>query len=125
MRVFLMVAGGLACLIGGALLGAPDAFYSPTGIALSPLAATVAQAHGATLLGLGVLTWMARNTPPEAVCPVLAGNLVVQVLSFLVALRTMSLGPGMAVVPALVIHIVLGGLFATFLLRVGRSPSGR
>jgi hypothetical protein len=31
---------------------APDKFYAPTGIAMTPMIATLAQAHGATLIGL-------------------------------------------------------------------------
>jgi len=48
---------------------------------------------------------------------VLAGNLVVQILSLLVVLRTMQLGAGSAVAPGVVIHVVLGALFGYFWLR--------
>ena len=48
---------------------------------------------------------------------VLAGNLVVQILSLLVVLRTMQLGAGSAVASGVVIHVVLGALFGYFWLR--------
>jgi hypothetical protein len=48
---------------------------------------------------------------------VLIGNLVVQVLSLYVVIRTMQLGAGTAVVPGVVIHIVLGALFLFFIVR--------
>jgi hypothetical protein len=121
MRAFLAVAAALASLFGTALLFAPAAFYKPTGIEMTPLLATVAQAHGATLIGLGVIDWLARNAEPAGARAVLAGNLVVQVLSLGVVLRTMSLGAGMAAAPGVVIHVVLGTLFAYFLVRARRT----
>ena len=117
MKIFLSVAGVLACLFGAALLLAPGGFYKPTGIEMTPLLATIAQAHGATLVGLGAINWLTRNSPPAAARAVLIGNLVVQVLSLGVVMRTMTLGAGAAVAPGLVIHVTLGALFAFFLVR--------
>jgi hypothetical protein len=54
---------------------------------------------------------------------VLAGNFIVQPLSLLVVPRTMQLGAGAAVLPGVVIHLVLGSLFAFFLLRTRRAPA--
>ena len=123
MRTFLAIAAVLAWLFGLALLLAPASFYKPTGIEMTPLLATIAQAHGATLIGLGVIDWMARNAEPAGVRAVLAGNLVVQVLSLGVVLRTMSLGAGAAVAPGIFIHVILGGLFAFFLVRARRRAA--
>jgi hypothetical protein len=116
-KILLSIAGVLACLFGAALLLAPGGFYKPTGIEMTPLLATVAQAHGATLLGLGVVNWLSRKAPPAAAGAVLAGNLVVQVLSLGVVIRTMSLGAGAAAAPGVAIHVTLGALFAFFLAR--------
>lgn len=117
MKPFLSIAAVLACIFGAALLLVPARFYAPTGIAMTPMLCTIAQAHGATLVGLGVIDWMSRSVAPAAARPVLAGNLVVQILSLGVVLRTMSLGAGSAVLPGVAIHVVLGGLFAFFLLK--------
>ena len=117
MKIFVSIAGVLAWLIGAMLLLMPAEFYAPTGIALTPMLETIAQAHGATLFGLGVVNWLARSAEGKGLLAVLAGNFVVQFLSLLVALRTMMLGAGMGVAPALVIHIVLGSLFAFFWLK--------
>ena len=117
MKILLSIAGVLACLFGAALLLAPGAFYKPTGIELTPLLATIAQAHGATLVGLGVINWLARKSSPAAARGVLTGNLVVQVLSLGVVVKTMTLGAGAAVAPGIVIHVTLGALFALFLAR--------
>jgi hypothetical protein len=122
MKIFLAVAAVLAWLFGAALLFAPGPFYAPTGIAMTPLLATIAQAHGATLIGLGVVNWFARGAEGRGLRAVLVGNLVTQVLSLGVVLRTMALGAGAAVAPGVVIHVVLGSLFALFLVRMKRSP---
>ena len=101
----------------------PGPFFQPTGIVMTPLLATIAQAHGATLVGLGVINWLARRADPRGLVAVLSGNLVVQVLSLLVVLRTMQLGAGLAVAPGVVIHVVLGALFAFFLVRTRRAAA--
>ncbi len=125
MRTFLGVAAVLAWIFGALLLLAPGPFYAPTGIAMTPMLATIAQAHGATLVGLGAVDWLARGAEPRGIRAVLAGNLVVQVLSLLVVLRTMSLGAGARVAPGVVIHVVLGSLFAFFLARSRHESSAR
>jgi hypothetical protein len=64
-----------------------------------------------------------KDTKPTsaAVC---AGNLVVQVLSLLVVLRTMQLGAGSAVAPGIAIHVILGALFGYFLAKLKRDLGG-
>ena len=123
MKVFLAVAAVLAWLFGAALLLAPAAFYKPTGIMMTPLLGTIAQAHGATLVGLGIIDWLARRADPLGVRAVLAGNLVVQILSLGVVLRTMSLGAGAGVAPGVVIHVTLGALFAFFLVKTPKRAA--
>ncbi len=117
MKLFLAIAAALAWIFGGALILAPAQFYAPTGISMTPMLATIAQAHGATLVGLGVVDWLGRHAEPRGLRAVLAGNLVVQVLSLGVVVRTMTLGAGGAVAPGVVIHVVLGSLFAFFLVK--------
>ena len=121
MRVFVGVAAVLAWLFGIMLLLAPAKFYAPTGMVLTPMLATLAQAHGATLVGLGTINWLARKAQGPGLTAVLAGNLVVQLLSLAVVIRTITLGAGAAVAPGVVIHVVLGGGFGYFLLRNRRA----
>jgi hypothetical protein len=121
MKLFLTIAAILAWLFGGMLLLVPAQFYEPTGIKMTPMISTLAQAHGATLIGLGVIDWLARHADKRGLISVLGGNLVVQVLSLLVVLHTMQLGAGMAVVPGVVIHIALGTLFGFFLLKARKA----
>jgi hypothetical protein len=120
-KLFISVAGVLAWLFGAMLLAAPAQFYQPTGMVLTPLLATLAQAHGATLVGMGTVLWLARNATGQGLVAVLAGNLVVQILSLAVVIRTMTLGAGAAVAPGVVIHIVLGGFFLFFLLKARKG----
>ena len=82
---------------------------------------SLAQAHGATLVGMGTILWLARGATGQGLIAVLAGNLVVQVLSLVVVVRTMALGAGAAVAPGVVIHVVLGGLFLFFLLKARQA----
>lgn len=121
MKIFISIAAILAWLFGAMLLILPAEMYAPTGIAMTPMIATLAQAHGATLVGLGVVNWLARNADRQGLIAVLTGNLVVQVLSLGVVIRTMQLGAGLAVAPGVVIHVVLGSLFAIFLIRVRKA----
>jgi len=123
MKLFLGIAAVLAVLFGAMLLIMPAQFYAPAGISMTPMVATVAQAHGATLIGLGVITWLARDAERRGLIAVLGGSLVVQILSLGVAIRTMTLGAGTKVAPALIIHVVLGALFAYFLVRVVSARS--
>jgi hypothetical protein len=65
MNLFLAIAAVLAWLIGGVMLLFPEQFFAPNGLTMTPMMATVAQvqaqAHGATLVGLGVIDWLARG----------------------------------------------------------------
>jgi len=122
MKVFLAIAAILAWLFGAMLLFMPEKFYSPTGIQMTPMLGTIAQAHGATLIGLGMVDWFGRNADQKGLFAILMGNLIVQVLSLAVVIRTMTLGAGTAVAPGICIHVILGSLFAFFLFKLKRIP---
>jgi hypothetical protein len=123
-KLLLVLSAILACLFGLMLIVIPDKMYEPAGIAMTPMMATLAQAHGATLIGLGVINWFARNADRQGLIAVCAGNLVVQVLSLLVVLRTMQLGAGSAVAPGIAIHVILGAFFGYFLAKLRRDFQG-
>lgn len=55
MKTFLSIAAILAWLFGAALLFAPGPFYQPAKIALTPMLATLSQAHSATIVGIEYL----------------------------------------------------------------------
>jgi hypothetical protein len=121
MRIFLGIAAVLAWLFGLMMLVAPAQFYAPVGITLTPMLATIPQAHGATLIGLGTVNWLGRRAEGSGLVAILAGNLVTQVLSFAVAVRIAMLGAGSAATPAFAIHTILGVTFLVFLVRASRS----
>ena len=128
-RWLLIVAAVLAWLFGLMLLFNARGFEAPVGIDVTDKIATIAQAQGAILVGLGVTNWLARDVADlRALSAVLAGNLVVQLLSLGVAVRAVVLHifPIQAA-PAIVIHVLLGAAFGVALLRVRRkvfaSPS--
>ena len=118
MKIFLSITAVLAWLFGLMLLLQPVKFFEPMGMVLTPMIATLAQAHGATLVGLGFINWFGRNADRNGLFAVLAGNLVVQILSLIVAVITMRLGAGMKAAPAIVIHVTLGILYVFFLTRL-------
>ena len=126
MKWLLVVSGALALALGVALLLASQAVMAPMGLVLDARLATLGQAQGAVLVALGVINLLARNLRAEAVVPVLAGNLVAQVLGFAVRARAIALhlvaetGWG-----AQVMHLLLGALFAYFLVRTLRGAPAR
>lgn len=122
-RWLLIISAVLAWLFALMLLFNAKAFEAPVGIVLDAKTATLAQAQGAILLGLGVINWMARKLlDNHALEAVLAGNLVVQIASLIVAGRAVITGifpPKGA--PAIIIHVILGAAFAFYLWRIRRE----
>lgn len=118
-RSFLRITAILAWLFAIMLLFNTRAFEAPVGIDVTAKVATIAQAQGAILLGLGVINWMAATIDDRrAITAVLAGNLVVQLASLAVAGRALLLGifpPAGA--PAVVIHTLLSVGFGWYLAR--------
>ncbi|HKW17182.1 MAG TPA: hypothetical protein VJO35_06725 [Terriglobales bacterium] len=123
MRIFLAIAAILAWIFGLGQLLAPARFYAPMGIELTPMLATMVQSYGATMIGLGVINWCAREAQGRGLFAVLLGNLFVQVLNLGVVFRMLSLGAGKTAAPGVVIHVVLGGFFLYFLLRERKQES--
>ena len=124
-RWLLIVSAILAWLFGLMLLFNARAFEAPVGIDVPDKVATIAQAQGAILLGLGVINWMTRDvTDPRALTAVLAGNFVVQIASLAVVVRALALRifPAQGA-PAVVIHVLLGAAFAVYLLRARRATT--
>jgi hypothetical protein len=121
MKIFLVISAILAWIFGLGQLLAPAKFYAPMGIELTPMLATIVQSYGATMIGLGVIDWCAREAQGRGLIAVLLGNLFVQVLNLGVVFRMLSLGAGRTAAPGVVIHVVLGGFFLFFLLRAKKQ----
>ncbi len=121
-RIALGIGGVAAIVFGLALLVFPSSAISASGLAVPPEAAVIARDVGATLIGLGVINWMARDATGQALRALLVGNVVVQALEFVVNLGEIvaSQVPGQAA-GGLLIHLVLGAVFVLAM----RSPSAQ
>jgi hypothetical protein len=116
MKILLAVAAVLAVLIGLALIFATNAFMAPMGIVIDAKMATLGQAQGVVLIALGIINWLSRSSAD--VRPVLAGNAFAQIASLAVNVRAMALGlVGSQAGGAVLMHLILGGLFVFFLVK--------
>ena len=121
-RLALMIGGVAAVVFGLALFVTPESMLAGFGVAAPVAAKILSREVGATLIGLGVLNWMARNATGEVLRAVLVGNVVVQALELLIngyeiavaELPTQAAG-------GLLIHVVLGAIFVLAM----RSSSAR
>lgn len=121
-RLALSIGGIAALVFGLALFVFPSSMLAGFGLAVPNEAKVLSRDVGATLIGLGVINWMARNATGEVLRALLVGNVVVQALELLVNGYEIAVGdlPAQAA-GGLVIHLVLG---AVFILAM-RSPSAR
>jgi len=83
----LVVAAAIGAIFGVAFVVASGPLLAIYGITLDKAGTLVAQLFGAALISLAVLNWLARNvTDPEARQAVVLGNLVGDVVGFVVIL---------------------------------------
>ena len=117
-----MIGGVAAVLFGLALLVFPSTMLKGFGLGAPDEAVVLSRDVGATLIGLGVINWMARNAAGEALRALLVGNVVVQALELVVNGYEIIVGtlPAQAA-GGLVIHLVLGAIFVLAM----RAPSSR
>ncbi len=111
-RLALMIGGIAAIVFGLGLLVFPTSMLASFGLDVTEEAKVLSRDVGATLIGLGVINWMARNATGEPLRALLVGNVVVQALELLVngyAIVSGALPPQAA--SGLLIHLVLGGEF--------------
>jgi hypothetical protein len=109
-------------VFGLALLVFPSSMLVGFGLGVPEEAKVLSRDVGATLIGLGVINWMARNATGEPLRALLVGNVVVQALELVVNGYEIASG----VLPAqaaggLLIHLVLGAVFVLAM----RSSSSR
>jgi len=110
----LVVAAVIGAVFGVGFVVATGPVTAIYGITLDKAGTVVAQLFGALLIGLAVLNWFARNvTDPEARQAVVFGNLVGDVLGFVVILLGQLAGIANALGWANVaIYLLLGLGFA-------------
>ena len=121
-RLALMIGGVAALVFGLALLVFPTSMLAGFGLAVPTEAKVLSRDVGATLIGLGVINWMARNATGQALRALLVGNVVVQALELVVNGYEIAVGdlPTQAA-GGLLIHLVLGAVFVAAM----RSTSAR
>jgi hypothetical protein len=107
-----MIGGVAAIVFGLALFVFPESMLAGFGLATPVAAKVLSRDVGATLIGLGVINWMARNATGDALRALLVGNLVVQALELLINGYEIVVGD----LPAqsaggLLIHLALGAVF--------------
>ena len=117
-----MIGGVAAIVFGLALLVFPTSMLAGFGLAVPTEAKVLSRDVGATLIGLGVINWMARNATAEVLRALLVGNVVVQALELVVNAAEIVVGdlPTQAA-GGLLIHLVLGAVFVLAM----RSSSAR
>ena len=121
-RLALQIGGIAAVIFGLGLLVFPTSMLAGFGLAVPVEAKVLSRDVGATLIGLGVINWMARNATGDALRALLVGNVVVQALELLINgyeitvrdLPTQAAG-------GLLVHLVLGAVFVLAM----RSSSAR
>jgi len=121
-RLALMIGGVAAVVFGLALFVTPESMLAGFGVTTPVSARVLARDVGATLIGLGVINWMARYATGEVLRALLVGNVVVQALELLINGYEIVVGdlPTQAA-GGLLIHLVLGAVFVLAM----RSPSAR
>jgi len=115
--------GAIAAFVFGlALLVFPTTMLAGFGLGTPNEGVVLSRDVGATLIGLGVINWMARNATGEVLRALLVGNVVVQALELLINGYEIVIGdlPSQAA-GGLLIHLVLGAVFVFAM----RSTSSR
>jgi hypothetical protein len=119
-----LIIGALAALVFGlGLTLGPAQMLAGFGVGAPTPALILSRDVGVTLLGLAVLNWLGRNATGDALRAILAGNLFVQVAEFVVNGLEIATGDlPSAAAGGLIIHVVLGALFAWALYQSRRAP---
>lgn len=87
LNVLLVVAAVIAAVFGVGFVVASGPLLSIYGVALDKAGTLVAQLFGASLIGVAVLNWLARNvTDPDARRAVVFANLAQDVVGFVAIL---------------------------------------
>ena len=117
-RLALSIGAVVAILAGLGFTLAPAQMLSGVGFAAPTEAVIVMRDIGVTLIGLGVLNWLARDATGPAVRAILIGNLFIQVAETLVNGWELTTGliPSQAA-GGLVLHVALGAIFLLALRR--------
>lgn len=118
-RLALIIGAVFAFAFGLALAVTPDAMLGGFGLAAPETARILSRDLGVTLIGLGVINWIARGATGVGLRAILVGNVVVQALEIVVNGAEVVAGvlPVQAV-GGVVLHVVLGAIFVLAMTRM-------
>jgi hypothetical protein len=111
-RLALIIGAVAAFAFGLALTVFPASMLGGFGLGTSNEGIVLSRDVGVTLIGVGVINWMARNATGEVLRALLVGNVVIQALEIVV--NGYEIAAGVLPVGAaagLLIHLVLGAIF--------------
>jgi hypothetical protein len=114
-----LIIGAIAAVVFGLLLTVfPATMLGGFGLGTPPEAIVVSRDVGVTLIGLGVLNWIARDATGTPLRAILVGNLVIQALEIVVNGYEIASGVlPVAAAGGLVLHLVLGAIFVLAMTR--------
>jgi hypothetical protein len=117
-KLALQIGAVLAIVFGLGLALLPAQMLAGFGLATPNEALIVSRDVGVTLVGVGVIDWLARDATGAVLRGILIGNLVIQVLEFLVNGYELATGalPSQAA-GGEIIHVVLAVVFILALRR--------
>ena len=117
-RLALTIGAVVAIVAGLGFALAPAQMLSGFGFAAPPEALVVMRDIGVTLIGLGIVNWLARDATGPAVRAILIGNLFIQAAELLVNGWEIaaSVIPAQSA-PGIVLHLALGVVFLLGLRR--------
>ena len=117
-RLALQIGAVLAFLFGAALALAPTQMLSGFGLGAPTEAQILSRDVGVTLIGLGIINWLARDATGSALRGLLWGNIFIQVAETVVNGWEVAAGilPSSAA-GGLIVHIALAVVFVLGLRR--------
>lgn len=117
-RLALSIGGVVAIIAGLGFALAPAQLLGGFGFAAGSETQVVTRDIGVTLIGLGILNWLARDAVGPAVRAILIGNIFIQAAELLVNAWEIAAGliPGQAA-GGVVLHLILGIVFVLALRR--------
>ena len=121
-KTLLTINATLAMISGFAFILMPSQLLASYGIQLSLMGEVIYQFWGATLLGLGLLTWSVRPIKAPAFQKKIALNLsVINGLSCILAVRGHTAGANAWGWSTVVVYMLMATGFGYFFLKTGRG----
>jgi len=114
-----LIIGAIATFAFGlAATVLPTSMLPVFGLGATNEAIVLSRHVGVTLIGVGVINWMARDGVGVALRAILVGNLVIQALLFVINGYEIAVGTlPVQTATGMVIHLLLGAIFVLAMTR--------